>query len=180
MLVADTVLGTVGDEDTAARVEAADSLTVVVDNDQRRRSRFRTTATDGTDVGVTVGKTLADGDVLEADGRPIIVRLETVPAMVLDLAAATGSPTDAVALGHAVGNRHWELAVRETAVLLPVTENRERMERAVRPHLPEGATVRYEDVDPSLFDGHSAFAAGHKHGDGGEHRHGDGHEHNHH
>jgi len=177
MLVANTVLGTLEDDELAARVETADALTVVVDSDQRQRSRFRTTTTDGTDIGITVGKTLADGDVLGADGHPVVVRLDTVQAMVLDLAGASGPPADAVALGHAVGNRHWELAVRETAVLLPLTESRDRMERAVEPHLPEGTTVRYEDVDPSLFDGHSAFVGGHKHGAGGDHHHGNGHDH---
>jgi urease accessory protein len=180
MLVAETVLGTTEDDDLAARVERADSLTVVVDSDQRRRSRFRTEASDGTEVGVTVGKTLADGDVLEADEHLLVVRLDTVQAMILDLTSAAGPSAAAVALGHAIGNRHWEIAVRGAAVLLPVAESRDRMERAVAPHLPEGTTVRYEDVDPSLFDGHSAFADGHEHGDMGDHHHKDEDKHDHH
>ncbi|PSQ42942.1 urease accessory protein UreE, partial [Halobacteriales archaeon SW_7_68_16] len=84
MEVADEFLGTLDDGALAARVEADDPLAVTVDDTERRRSRFRTTADDGTDLGVVVARELRDGDVLDADGRPVVVSLASVEAMVVD------------------------------------------------------------------------------------------------
>ena len=54
MLVADEFVGTLDDEGVAERVESGNPFTVAVDATERRRSRFRTTADDGTDLGVVV------------------------------------------------------------------------------------------------------------------------------
>jgi len=181
MLVADEYLGSLDDPGIAERVERGDSLTVTLDDTERRRSRVRTTADatdgsdgtgeDGSDLGIVVGRELRDGDVLLADGRPVVVSLEPVEAMALDFGGVDGDATTAATagleLGHAVGNRHWDLAVEGERAFLPVTEDRERMEREVEPHLPEGTTVGYESVSPALLD------------DGGpDHSHGD-HTHSH-
>ena len=77
--------------------------------------------------------------------------------------------TTALELGHAVGNRHWDLAVEGPHAYLPVTEDRERMEAEVRPHLPDGVTVGTDSVSPALFDDatpdhdHSHGEDGHSH-----------------
>jgi urease accessory protein len=180
MLVADEYLGRVDDPEIAGRVERGDSLTVTLDDTERRRSRVRTTADDGTgaddatDLGIVVGRELRDGDVLLADGRPVVVSLEPVEAMALDFGGVDGSATTAATLalelGHAVGNRHWDLAIEGERAVLPVTEDRERMENEVEPHLPDGVTIGYESVSPALFDDGTPD---HSHGtDGNAHSHG--------
>lgn len=151
-----------------------DLTTVVVDDDQRRRSRFRTTTEDGETVGVVPGdgEPLATGDVLGTESEPVaVVELSARTAAVLDVAAVapdTGTLLAMAELGHALGNRHRELAVRGSELLVPVTDGRERLEAELRPLLPESVSITYESVDPGLFDDQ-----------GGDHGHDDGHGHSH-
>ncbi|MFT4880045.1 MAG: urease accessory protein [Natronomonas sp.] len=155
-------------------VEDKNRETVTVGGDQRRRSRFRTTTDSGREVGVVVGRELRAGDVLSTgagDGPRLEVVLEPVEAVVVCLADAAADLTAAVTLGHAAGNRHWEMAVRAEEVLVPAVESDTQMETTLRPHLPEGATLRRERVSPALFDG-QVESAGHSHGDGHSHSHG--------
>jgi urease accessory protein len=189
MLVADTYLGNAeADADLADRLDRESALTVTVGETERRRSRFRTTADDGTDLGVVVGRELRAGDVLSADGRLVAVSLEPVEAMVVDLSgvdADSAAVRTALELGHAVGNRHWDLAVEGDRAYLPVAEARERMEAEVEPYLPEGATLGYDEVSPALFDegvdghahGHGDGSHSHDHGDGSGHSHEHSHSH---
>ena len=164
MHVADTYIGNKSENDAIERrVQSEGYKTVAVTDDQRRRSRFRTTAEDGTEIGVVVGRELQAGDVLSDGEMYVVVTLESVTALVVDLSAAAGSLTTAVSLGHAAGNRHWDMAVRESDVLFARSESRERMEQTIEPQLPEGATLSYEDVQPSLFD--DDHTHGHSHGD---------------
>jgi len=180
MLVAEEFVGRLDDEEIAARVDGSETLTVTVDDTERRRSRFRTTAEDGTEVGVVVARELRDGDVLDADGTLVVVSLTRIEAMVIDFDGVSDvdAVTTALELGHAVGNRHWDLAVEGERAYLPAAESRERMASTVEPHLPPGATVGYEDVPPTLFDDGDAADHSHGHGDGHTHSHGkDGHTH---
>jgi len=196
MLVAEEFVGRLDDEAVAERVASADPLRIAVDETERRRSRFRTAAGDGTDLGVVVARELRDGDVLSTGDRLVVVSLEAVEAMVLDFGGVTDPDravvTTALELGHAVGNRHWDLAVADGRAYLPLADTRERMETTVEPHLPDGASVGYEAVPPTLFDeggrsghGHDDHSHGdgrhsHDHGDDADHSHGHGdHSHDH-
>lgn len=183
MLVAEEFVGTLDDEGVAERVASGDPLRLTVDETERRRSRFRTGADDDTDLGVLVARELCDGDVLSTGDRLVVVSLEPVEAMVLDFGAAADPDTAAVRtaleLGHAVGNRHWDLAVGDQRAYLPLADTRERMEATVEPHLPEAVTIGYDEVPPTLFD--EGDAADHAHGhDETDHAHGEaGHSHGH-
>jgi len=150
--------------------------TVTVDDDRRRRSRFRARTDDGREIGVVVARELRAGDVLsasDAEAPPVQVALDPVEAVTVDLSDA--APTTAVALGHAAGNRHWDMAVRGQTVLFPAAESDDRIDATLGPHLPEGAIVGREAVSPALFD--DATGDGdhkHEHGHGHAHAHGDG------
>ncbi|MFU1783323.1 urease accessory protein UreE [Haloarcula japonica] len=182
MLVTDTYLGHRNDDAVAEAVDTSDHATVVLSDTERRRSRVRTETTDNRDLGIVLARDLADGDVLEAeDGTLVIVELAAIEAMILDFADSDVSPTAALELGHAVGNRHWNLAVRGQEVLFPVTDSKTRMEAAVADLLPADVPTRYEHVPPTTFDD---SGVDHSHGDGdhthGGHSHGGaGHSHNH-
>ena len=181
MLVAERYVGHRTDETVAGRLADADPHRVVLTDTERRRSRVRTAAEDGADLGIVVARDLADGDVLATDdGDLVVVALAELEALVLDFADTDVPATAALELGHALGNRHWDLAVREHEALFPVTESRERMEATVGEILPDGVSVRYESVPPTTFDDatpdhdHGDGTGGHGHDDGeGGHNHGD-------
>jgi len=183
MLVAETYLGHRDDGTVAENLGASDFTTVVLSDTERQRSRVRTETTEGRDLGIVVARDLADGDVLEAeDGTLIVVELAAIEALVLDFADSDVSPTAALELGHAVGNKHWNLAVREREALFPVTDSKERMETAVTELLPADVPTRYEYVPPTTFDDggvdHTHSDGDHTH-DGGHSHGGDGHAHDH-
>ena len=155
MLVADSHLGHRDEPELADRLDGAAALRVTVDDTERRRSRVRTTADDGTDLGIVVARELRDGDVLAAGDTLVVVSLAQVTALVVDFSESeesTDAVTAAVELGHAVGNRHWDLTIEGERAYLPLAENRGRMDAEIRPHLPEGATMTEEAVSPALFD----------------------------
>jgi urease accessory protein len=164
MHVIDTYVGNRNAEGGAACPAVGDHETLVVGENERRRSRFRATTEAGTEVGVVLGRELRADDVLAGDDLTVVIELERIEALVVDLAAAT-DPFAAVELGHAAGNRHWELAVRDGAALFPVTDSVERMRSALEPSLPAGATLSTERVSPALFDD-AGVAHTHSHGYG--------------
>jgi len=183
MLVADTYLGHRDDATVAEDIDTSDHATVVLSDTERQRSRVRTETTDGCDLGIVVARDLADGDVLEAeDGTLVVVELAAIEALVLDFADSDVSPTAALELGHAVGNRHWNLAVRDRETLFPVTDSKERMETTVAELLPADVPTRYEHVPPTTFDDEGVDHT-HRDGtgmhDGDGHSHGGGHAHDH-
>jgi urease accessory protein len=197
MLVADEYLGHRDDPAVAARLSPADGSgddqiaaegvhRVVLSETDRRRSRVRTETAAGRDLGVLVARDLADGDVLATrDGDLVVVSLATVDALVCDFSAASVSTMAALRLGHALGNRHWELAVRGEEALFPVPDTRERAAATVEPLVPPAVAVRFEAVSPAVFDEPSASGAGHGSDVGAGHGHshdaaaGHGHSHSH-
>ncbi|WP_101296019.1 urease accessory protein UreE [Halegenticoccus soli] len=174
MLVADGYLGHHDDPAIVDRLADANAHRVVLSDTDRRRSRVRTETDDGRDLGVVVARDLCDGDVLETEeGDLVVVELAPVEALVLDFTDADVGAIAALTLGHTLGNRHWDLAIRGSRALFPVADTYERMETIVADLLPDGVTVRSETVSPTTFDETGAdHAHGHGRGDG-DHPHGD-------
>ncbi|WP_254764507.1 urease accessory protein UreE [Natrinema marinum] len=167
---------------------------VVLDAENRRRSRFRATTDAGTEVGVIVDKpAVSAGDVLLVDDdRMIAVTFEPRDALAISLPDATSEALEAaVDLGHRVGNQHWDLAVDDGVVYVPLAADRHIVERIVADVVP-GSEIRATTVEAELFvteledsetdsDGgrrpvpdlehdHSHHAGGHSH-EHGEHDH---------
>ena len=173
-----------GDTDLETRVDEHDragTLEVVcIEADNRKRSRLRVETDQGTDLGIVLDEPLRAGDVLAiGDERAIVVEFERRDAAVIDLPEATGVEI-AAKLGHRIGNQHWNLAVEEGSIYVPVEADRHIIEDVLAESLPEGATIEYEEVDPAIWiDGESTSVdTDHDHGDAGhEHSHGDGHAH---
>jgi urease accessory protein len=188
-LVADTYLGRISEIDLSGTHDGEDTdvtaepVHVLVDDTDRRRSRFRTTSVDGRDVGITVSRTLRDGDVLDADGTPVVVELEEIPVLAVSLGAL--DPSEAVAFGHALGNRHRDLTVQDGRALVPIPAAIENPEAELRIELPPGVPVDRTTVPPSVFDddhaGHEPAAGTETNGSAPpEHRHPDGQHRGHH
>lgn len=185
MLVADRVLGNVDeDPDLARRYDGrpeGEIEEVVLDERERRKSRFRTTTTAGTDLGVVVEGTdgLAPGDVLvDDDERMVVVAFADREALVVELERVeSGAETLATLarVGYEVGNRHWDLATRDGEVLVGLGTDGDRIAETVASELPPGATTRRESVDPTLFDESVDHGHGDEGHDHGEHSHSHGH-----
>jgi urease accessory protein len=166
MLVADSYRGRIEDLDADlggnggadGTAPDAEAVHVVIDDTERRRSRFRTTSVGGREVGVTVGRTLRDGDVLDADGTPVVVELEPIPALAVSLSDLEAA--DAVRFGHALGNRHRDLTVEDTRALVPIDPDDERQEADLRADLPAEVVVDRTTVPPSVFDDDREWDAG--------------------
>ncbi|QRV15491.1 urease accessory protein UreE [Haloterrigena salifodinae] len=182
----DGVVGNVhaDDELAALRAEHDERGTlerVVIDADERRRSRFRATTDAGTDVGVIVDTAaVSAGDVLLVeDDRMIVVAFEPRDALAVSLPDATDEALEAaVELGHRIGNQHWDLAVEDGTVYVPLEADRHIVERVVADVVP-GSEVWETTVEADLFvtDIDDAGARGVDHGHEGDHDHGHTHEH---
>jgi urease accessory protein len=151
---------------------------VVVDDTQRRRSRFRTRTSTGEEVGVVVeaARVLSPGDLLETDdGRFLVVELESTEALVVDL--AFDDPAELVALGHAIGNKHWDLARVDGRVYVPTGGEPDHRREFLRSWLPEEAEIRVEGVEPTVFDESHHNDHGHDHTHELDHDHMHAHDH---
>ncbi|MCU4926842.1 urease accessory protein UreE [Halobacteria archaeon AArc-dxtr1] len=178
----DGVLGNVhADDDLAALRDdhaAAGTLErVIIDAANRRRSRFRATTDAGTDVGVVLDRpALSVGDVLQcADDRMIVVAFEPREALAITLPEPTETALDAaVELGHRIGNQHWDLAVEDGTVYVPLAADRHIVERVVSDVVP-GSHVTETTVEADLFvTDPGEFTPDHDHGGSSE---GDSHDH---
>lgn len=186
----DAVVGNVdADPDLAEAIaahERAGTLErVVLDDTDRRRSRFRARTEAGTELGVVVDRPeLAAGDVLLlADDRAVVVAFEPREAFVVEFPTVTAAVSTAVELGHRIGNQHWDVAVEGDTVSVPVEADRAIIEDVLGPYIPPEATTRYETVAAERFidgtDGRGGHDGEHGHGHDGEHGHDHDGEHGH-
>lgn len=174
----------VDEHDRAGTIEI-----VRIEAGNRKRSRLRVETDRGTDLGVVLDDPLRAGDVLAiSDERAIVVEFERRDAAVIDLPGVTAEGVKvAVELGHRIGNQHWDLAVEDGSIYVPVEADRHIIEDVLEESLPEGATVEYQEVDPAIWiDGstdaervdHDHADAGHEHAhDRSGHDHADAHTH---
>lgn len=186
MLVTESVLGNVDDDaDLRRAVETRPTEEVervVLDERERRRSRVRTTTDAGTEIGVVVEdeRGLRPGDVLvNNDERVVFVEFADREALVVAFAGGDAAAmARAAELGHAVGNRHRDLAVSGGEVLIALDADGDRTVEDIKAMCPPGTETRRERVDPTLFDGVGPGDHDHSHGDEHAHGHdGDGHTH---
>ncbi len=165
--------------------------TIALDDTERRRSRLRVTTDAGTDLGVVVDQPeLTPGDVLVLDDdRAVVVTFEEREAFVIEFSATETVVETAVELGHRIGNQHWDIAIEDDTVYVPVEADRAIIEDVLGPYLPVDATTRYETADAERFiegddNGDQTTDHGadhdHSHGDDADHDHAHGdHDHTH-
>ena len=164
----------------AEHEDAGTLETVVLDDTERRRSRLRVTTDSGTDLGVLVDQPeLTAGDVLVLDDeRAVVVTFEEREAFVIEFPAAQAAVSTTIELGHRIGNQHWDIAIEDGTVYVPVEADRAIIEDVLGPYLPTDATTRYETVDAARFidgDGNGGGMGGH----GSDHDHANEHSHDH-
>ena len=156
--VVDGVRGNVNDDSDLASArdrhrEQGTLEHVQIDDTQRRRSRFRAATDADTELGVVASgpEPLAPGDVLLEDDIMVVVELAEIPALAVTFPADT-DPTAAVVVGHAAGNRHWDLAVEDGFVYVPAGPDPATRRDVLDPVLPANVPIEQTTVQPSVFD----------------------------
>ena len=163
---------------------------VVIGADERKKSRLRVETDAGTDLGIVIQRPeLRPGDVLfVGETAAAVIEFEEREAYVIELPDPNGEAVSAaVELGHRIGNQHWEIAIEERSVYVPLEVEKRILEDVLGPYLPAGATTRYESVDGERFvdgagPGHETPPNGHEGGtekDGHSHGSADGYGHRH-
>lgn len=192
----DGIVGTTNDPDLAAEIEAHEAAgtleAVVLDSADRRKSRLRVETDAGTDLGILVDKPeLSAGDILLLDDdRAVVVEFQPREAFVIELPEAAESTSaestlaTTVELGHRIGNQHWDIAIEERTVYVPVEADRAIIEDVLGPYLPAGAQTWYETVDADRFvddedETDHSHSSDHKHGSDHGHDHGEDGDHGH-
>ena len=120
--------------------------------DEATRRRLRRTAEDGTDVAIALaeGEYLADGAVLDDDGRRIVcVARLAEPTLIIRL--ADGLPpgrlvAQALALGHAFGNQHVPMDIVDGEACVPLTTSESIARATVEALGLQGVQVRVADI----------------------------------
>lgn len=154
MILIKTILGNIGDPEWAARVSAAESDLLEIDQWEAQKSRFRKSTVKGVEIAVSIdrGTHIRDGDVLLWDAKALsalVARIELRDVMIVHLGDLTSLVPElamctCVELGHAMGNQHWPALVKGSLVYVPLTVDRKVMASVMKTHRFEG--IRYEFV----------------------------------
>lgn len=154
MILIKTILGNIGDPEWAARLSAAESDLLEIDQWEAQKSRFRKATAKGVEIAVSIdrGIHIHDGDVLLWDAKALsalVARIELRDVMIVHLDDLTSLVPEVamrtcVELGHAMGNQHWPALVKGSLVYVPLTVDRKVMASVMNTHRFEG--IRYEFV----------------------------------
>jgi urease accessory protein len=138
-----------------AKAELRPLLKLFLPFDLRRKSRFRTTLTNGTEAAIFLprGSVLRDGDLLEAEDGTL-VQVESAPEDVLLVTAET--PYELMRAAYHLGNRHTPVELGEN--FLKIEADPVLKEMLVQ----LGVTVREENS--SFHPEGGAYGGGHRHG----------------
>ena len=164
------------DEQVMSHEDAGTLERVVLEAAERRKSRLRVETDAGTDLGVLVDRPeLREGDVLFLeDDRSAVVTFRSRDVYVIELPDATpDAMAAAVELGHRVGNQHWDIAIDDGLVYVPLEADKHIVEAVVGDYVPADALTYSETVDVTLFTDDDRQGQGPEHAGGPDH----GHEH---
>ena len=118
------VAGNVSDGSTQDGM-AGDSLErVILDRADLQRSRLRRKSDRGTDVGLDMppGTVLHHGDLVVGDGRTLVIEQKPETVCVVRPRPGKTAAGLMVLVGHAIGNMHRPVAIREEGVVFPVQD----------------------------------------------------------
>jgi urease accessory protein len=156
-------LGNIGDSEWSTELGAARIDELHLEAAEAQRSRFRKRTAGGMDIAIALERDipLRDGDVLhwDEDARTaVIARIDLGEVLVIDLSTLLGLPPETllsrcVAVGHAIGNQHWQAVVKAGQVYVPMAVAPEVMEAVLETHRTEGVSwwfARGADILPAL------------------------------
>jgi urease accessory protein len=150
---------------------------LLLDWDQRQKSRFHATVDSGREVGVFLprGTVLRGGDVLlTADGQFLRVQAAPQPVLRITPCDTHGTPFDLVRAAYHLGNRHVPIELRPDHLQIEPDHVLADMLRQM--HLVVTATCEPFEPEAGAYGDHPH---GHDHGHVHGHHHGHGHDHAH-
>lgn len=154
MILVETIVGNVKDDEWRTRLEGVQIDWVSLDQWEAQKTRLRKMSASGAEVAISLprGVFLRDGDIFvwnEETKNAIAAKISIRDVMVVRLEQlATLDPTDivraCVELGHALGNQHWPAVVKGDRVFVPLTVDRKVMASVMKTHAFQG--IEYEFV----------------------------------
>lgn len=156
-------LGNVSDSAWSTALGGAKIDELHLDAGEAQRSRFRKRTAGGLDVAIALqrGVQLRDGDVLQWDEdmrTAVVARIDLGDVLVVDLSRLLELPPETllsrcIAVGHAIGNQHWQALVKGCQVYVPIAVAPEAMEAVLAAHMIEGVSwwfAQGADILPAL------------------------------
>jgi len=153
MVVIESVLGNVNDDDWKERLTSAQVDRLTMDQWEAQKSRFRKISDSGTEVAVSLdrGIVLKDGDILmwdEETNTAVVAHILLKDVLVIDMSALEAEDPElmmrtAVELGHAIGNQHWPAVVKGNQVYVPLSVDRKVMASVMKTHAFQGITYEF-------------------------------------
>lgn len=184
MDVVEKIWGNIKDPVWVARLRGADMDWLELSQWDAQKNRLRKKSLGGKSVAVALerGQSLHDGDVLDWDEehrRAVICRIRLCPVMAVDLSglsalSAEDAVSQAVRLGHALGNQHWPAVVKNGVVYVPMTADHKVMGAVMDTHAIAGVSYAFlsgEDVSGRLSAEEARLLFGGAE-EGGHHHHG--------
>ena len=97
---------------------------IILDRADLQRSRLRRRSDRGTDIGLDLppGTVLRHGDLVEGGGRTMVIEQNPETVCVVRPRPGRSAAGMMVLVGHAIGNMHRPVAIREGGVVFPVQD----------------------------------------------------------
>lgn len=126
MLKITGVCGNIFHDEKLESVDKSSLEHLKISRGELEKNRLRRETDQGTDVGIILepGVRLYNGDVLEDDGKMILV--EQMPEKVLAVSFSEAqNPELRILIGHIIGNRHRPIAIHDGIVSFPIQSDSE-------------------------------------------------------
>lgn len=142
-------------------------LEVCLDESDRVKGRIYAQALSGEAIGITKDRSwsLSEGDVLQTEaGKLLLVHLKDQGLMVLRFTGNTqGYELALIHLGHALGNHHYPIGVRDQKIYIPVAGDRTSIESLIYSFKIPGLIMTYEQRSPAVLATDPAISISHHH-----------------
>lgn len=151
MKVYTKILGNSHSPEWQARLEGASIDYIDLDQWNAQKSRLLAIGTSGKPYAFSFerGHKLSDGDIVEYDhAHASIVRLTLGDVMVVELSSLMQRPPSeaiplAIEIGHALGNQHWAVLIRDESLLVPLTVDKKVMLSVMRTYNFDGISISF-------------------------------------
>ena len=155
--IAQTYLGNLTEDTSLAqRVKTARNLeqclNVSLTQSDRAKGRIQAESSSGISVGIIKNRdwSLRQGDVfITESNKLLLIHLQEQRLMVLSFTEpATNRAIELVHLGHALGNQHCPITIRDSKIYLQPTGDTNIIEKTIRDFQIPGLKIDYESKSP--------------------------------
>jgi urease accessory protein len=162
--IAKTYLGNIQNNlQLSEQLTSENCLEVHLDYSDRYKGRIHVHTDSGVAIGIIKSRDhpLQTGDLFQTDSEKLVlIRLQEPELLVLDLATIKSdiSPVQLVNLGHALGNHHYPIAIKNNKIYVQLITNKSALEKLIKNLNIPNLQINYERVDQEskiTFSSHS-------------------------